>query len=173
MNNTDPSPDPETFVCSYQLGAQEKAKKRNTIIFLETSSGKTLIAVMLLRSYAFAIPKPSRHIAVFLVSTVILVTQVCAPHMLSLAIFHLVLSIANGILDVLPLVSNDSTARSALWSILQRVFCLAEENDDGSLDLHRLTLLLLDKHFLIDAMIRENKDLPIEDILSSANCSAG
>lgn len=55
-----------------------------------------------------------------------------------------------GLLDVLPLVSNDSTARSALWSILQRVLCQVEENDDGSLDLHRLTLLLLDKHFLIE-----------------------
>lgn len=55
-----------------------------------------------------------------------------------------------GLLDVLPLVSNDSTARSALWSILQRVLCRAEENDDGSLDLHRLILLLLDKHFLIE-----------------------
>ncbi|KAG6481328.1 uncharacterized protein LOC122015099 isoform X1 [Zingiber officinale] len=68
---------------------------------------------------------------------------------------NLVLSIANdfqflqGLLDALPFVSIDSTARSALWSILQRVLCLTEGNDDGSLDLHRLTLLLLDKHFLI------------------------
>ncbi|KAG6470340.1 hypothetical protein ZIOFF_071405 [Zingiber officinale] len=126
---------------SYQLEALEKAKKDNTIIFLETGSEKTLIVVMLLRSYAFAIRKPLQHIVVFLIPTVIWVTQ--------------------GLLDALPLVSNDSIARSALWSILQRVFCLAEENDDGSLDLHRLTLLLLDKQFLIDAMIRENKDLPI------------
>ncbi|KAG6468599.1 hypothetical protein ZIOFF_073287 [Zingiber officinale] len=125
----------------YQLEALEKAKKDNTIIFLETGSEKTLIVVMLLRSYAFMIRKPLQHIVVFLIPTVILVTQ--------------------GLLDALPLVSNDSTTRSALWSILQRVFCLAEENDDGSLDLHRLTLLLLDKYFLIDAMIRGNKDLPI------------
>ncbi|KAG6516363.1 hypothetical protein ZIOFF_026822 [Zingiber officinale] len=53
----------------------EKAKKENTIIFLETSSRKTLIAVMLLRSYAFAIRKPLRHIAIFLIPTIILVTQ--------------------------------------------------------------------------------------------------
>ncbi|KAG6529354.1 hypothetical protein ZIOFF_011551 [Zingiber officinale] len=75
MNSTDPSPDPETFTCSYQLEVLEKAKKENTIIFLETGSGKTLIAVMLLRSYAFTIRKPSQHIAVFLVPTIILVTQ--------------------------------------------------------------------------------------------------
>ncbi|XP_042383496.1 endoribonuclease Dicer homolog 2a-like [Zingiber officinale] len=74
-NGTDPPPDPETFARSYQLEALEKAKKENTIVFLETGSGKTLIAVMLLRSYAFAIRKPSRHIAVFLVPTVVLVTQ--------------------------------------------------------------------------------------------------
>ncbi|KAG6468597.1 hypothetical protein ZIOFF_073285 [Zingiber officinale] len=132
---------------SYQLEALEKAKKDNTIIFLETGSEKTLIVVMLLRSYAFTIRKPLQHIVVFLIPTVILVTQ--------------------GLLDALPLVSNDSTTRSALWSILQRVFCLAEENDDGSLDLHRLTLLLLDKQFLIDAMIRENKDLPIQHLFIS------
>ncbi|WOK91953.1 endoribonuclease [Canna indica] len=68
-------PDPETFARNYQLEALETAKKKNTIIFLETGSGKTLIAVMLLRSYAYAIRKPSRHIAVFLVPTVVLVNQ--------------------------------------------------------------------------------------------------
>lgn len=71
----EPSPDPETFARSYQLEALETARKQNTIVFLETGSGKTLIAVMLLRSYAHAITKPSDHIAVFLVPTVVLVHQ--------------------------------------------------------------------------------------------------
>ncbi|KAG6483851.1 hypothetical protein ZIOFF_060637 [Zingiber officinale] len=70
----------ESSVCSfdhrsYQLEVLEKAKKEKTIIFLETGFGKMLIAVMLLRSYAFAIQKPSQHIVVFLVRTIILVTQ--------------------------------------------------------------------------------------------------
>lgn len=63
-------------VFSYQLEALEKAIKQNTIVFLETGSGKTLIAVMLLRAYAHSIRKPSDSIAVFLVPTVVLVTQV-------------------------------------------------------------------------------------------------
>lgn len=71
----EPTPDPETFARSYQLEALEIARKQNTIVFLETGSGKTLIAVMLLRSYAHAIRKPSDHIAVFLVPTVVLVHQ--------------------------------------------------------------------------------------------------
>lgn len=121
-NGTDPPPDPETFarrfafrlpppsssallcpgvssVCSfdrrsYQLEALEKAKKENTIVFLETGSGKTLIAVMLLRSYAFAIRKPSRHITVFLVPTVVLVTQVRSRRTVSSAILVLGLLVA-------------------------------------------------------------------------------
>ena len=65
------------FPCSYQLEALEKAIHENTIVFLETGSGKTLIAIMLLRSYAYLLRKPSPYIAVFLVPKVVLVTQVC------------------------------------------------------------------------------------------------
>ncbi|KAK1273867.1 hypothetical protein QJS04_geneDACA021904 [Acorus gramineus] len=68
--------DPESFARGYQLEALEKAKKENTIVFLETGSGKTLIAVMLLRSYAHLIRKPSEGIAVFLAPTVHLVAQI-------------------------------------------------------------------------------------------------
>lgn len=60
---------------SYQLEALEKAKKENTIVYLETGSGKTLIAVMLLKSYAHLLRKPSPFIGVFLVPTVVLVSQ--------------------------------------------------------------------------------------------------
>lgn len=63
--------------CSYQLEALESALKQNTIVFLETGSGKTLIAIMLLRSYAYLLRKPSPFIAVFLVPKVVLVPQVC------------------------------------------------------------------------------------------------
>jgi len=64
------------FFHSYQLEALEQALKQNTIVFLETGSGKTLIATMLLRSYAHLLRKPSRFIAVFLVPEVFLVRQV-------------------------------------------------------------------------------------------------
>ncbi|KAJ4752041.1 Protein Dicer [Rhynchospora pubera] len=68
-------PDPETYARSYQLEALEKAKRENTIVYLETGSGKTLIAVMLLKSYAHLLRKPSPFISVFLVPTVVLVSQ--------------------------------------------------------------------------------------------------
>lgn len=64
-------------LCSYQLEALEKALEQNTVLFLETGSGKTLVAIMLLRSYAYLIRKPSPFIAVFLVPHVVLVQQVC------------------------------------------------------------------------------------------------
>ncbi|WCJ38881.1 dicer-like 2 [Euphorbia peplus] len=64
-----------TFARSYQLEAFEKAKNENTIVYLETGSGKTLIAIMLLRSYAYMIRKPSPFFTVFLVPKVVLVKQ--------------------------------------------------------------------------------------------------
>ncbi|XP_068665056.1 endoribonuclease Dicer homolog 2 [Aristolochia californica] len=70
-----PEPEPEEFARFYQLEALEKAKKENTIVFLETGSGKTLIAIMLLRNYAHQLRKPSEMVAVFLVPTVVLVKQ--------------------------------------------------------------------------------------------------
>ncbi|XP_022635484.1 endoribonuclease Dicer homolog 2 isoform X2 [Vigna radiata var. radiata] len=60
---------------SYQLEALDKAIRENTIVYLETGSGKTLIAIMLLRSYAHHFRKPSPFIAVFLVPQVVLVSQ--------------------------------------------------------------------------------------------------
>ncbi|KAK4278616.1 hypothetical protein QN277_016440 [Acacia crassicarpa] len=67
--------DPLPFARSYQLEALEKSIRQNTIVYLETGSGKTLIAIMLLRSYAYLLRKPSPSIAVFLVPTVVLVKQ--------------------------------------------------------------------------------------------------
>ncbi|KAJ7978287.1 Endoribonuclease Dicer-like [Quillaja saponaria] len=69
------SANPVPFARSYQLEALEKAIKQNTIVFLETGSGKTLIAIMLLRSYAYLLRKPSSFIAIFLVPKVVLVPQ--------------------------------------------------------------------------------------------------
>ncbi|KAK8625484.1 hypothetical protein V6N13_090355 [Hibiscus sabdariffa] len=69
------SADPLLFARSYQVEALEKALKQNTIAYLETGSGKTLIAIMLLRSYAYLIRKPSPFFAVFLVPQVVLVKQ--------------------------------------------------------------------------------------------------
>ncbi|KAJ0644742.1 putative ribonuclease III [Helianthus annuus] len=64
-----------SFARSYQIEALAQAIKENTIVFLETGSGKTLIAIMLLRHYAYLLKKPSPYIAVFLVPTVVLVKQ--------------------------------------------------------------------------------------------------
>uniref|UniRef100_A0A7N0TZ54 DEAD/DEAH-box helicase domain-containing protein n=1 Tax=Kalanchoe fedtschenkoi TaxID=63787 RepID=A0A7N0TZ54_KALFE len=69
------SADPFSFARSYQLEALEKAVNENTIVFLETGAGKTLIAIMLLRTYAYQIRKPSTNLAIFLVPQVVLVRQ--------------------------------------------------------------------------------------------------
>ncbi|CAM8924446.1 unnamed protein product [Rhodiola kirilowii] len=67
--------DPFSFARSYQLDALEKAIEGNTIVYLETGAGKTLIAIMLLRRYAYRIRKPSTKLAIFLVPKVVLVKQ--------------------------------------------------------------------------------------------------
>ncbi|PRQ41503.1 putative ribonuclease III post-transcriptional gene silencing PAZ-Argonaute family [Rosa chinensis] len=74
-DGTQQSADPLPFARSYQLEALDAAIKRNTIVFLETGSGKTLIAIMLLRSYSHLLRKPSPFVAVFLVPQVVLVQQ--------------------------------------------------------------------------------------------------
>ncbi|KAK7380380.1 hypothetical protein VNO78_32890 [Psophocarpus tetragonolobus] len=63
------------FARNYQLEALDHAIRENTIVYLETGAGKTLIAIMLLRSYAHLLRKPSPFIAVFLVPQVVLVSQ--------------------------------------------------------------------------------------------------
>uniref|UniRef100_A0ACD5WPN7 Uncharacterized protein n=1 Tax=Avena sativa TaxID=4498 RepID=A0ACD5WPN7_AVESA len=47
----------------------------NTVVFLDTGAGKTLIAGMLLRAYAHRVRKPARDFAVFLVPSRVLVEQ--------------------------------------------------------------------------------------------------
>jgi CRISPR/Cas system-associated endonuclease/helicase Cas3 len=60
----------------YQLEVLEKASKENIILYLETGGGKTLIAVLLMKSLAHNLRlKGDKRIAVFLVPTVILVHQ--------------------------------------------------------------------------------------------------
>lgn len=68
---------PEEQARQYQLDVLEQAKKRNTIAFLETGAGKTLIAVLLMKSISADLQKQNKKmLAVFLVPKVPLVYQV-------------------------------------------------------------------------------------------------
>lgn len=61
----------------YQLDVLEQAKKKNTIAFLETGAGKTLIAVLLIKSINHQMQKKKmKMLAIFLVPKVPLVYQV-------------------------------------------------------------------------------------------------
>ncbi|KAL2468872.1 Endoribonuclease Dicer-like protein 1 [Forsythia ovata] len=67
---------PEEQARQYQLDVLEQAKKRNTIAFLETGAGKTLIAVLLIKSVYVELQKQNKKmLAVFLVPKVPLVYQ--------------------------------------------------------------------------------------------------
>lgn len=60
----------------YQLDVLEQAKKKNTIAFLETGAGKTLIAVLLIKSICAEMQRENKKIlAIFLVPKVPLVYQ--------------------------------------------------------------------------------------------------
>ncbi|KAL3684813.1 hypothetical protein R1sor_002835 [Riccia sorocarpa] len=68
--------DPEGLARRYQLEVLAEAKKRNTIVYLETGCGKTLIAVLLMKSLAHKLRIPTdKKVAVFLAPTVSLVRQ--------------------------------------------------------------------------------------------------
>ncbi|KAK4267099.1 hypothetical protein QN277_023932 [Acacia crassicarpa] len=67
---------PEEKARKYQLDVLEQAKQRNTIAFLETGAGKTLIAVLLMKSIHESLQKHNKKmLAVFLVPKVPLVYQ--------------------------------------------------------------------------------------------------
>lgn len=67
---------PEEQARKYQLDVLEQAKKKNTIAFLETGAGKTLIAVLLIKSICEEMQKENKKIlAIFLVPKVPLVYQ--------------------------------------------------------------------------------------------------
>ena len=63
----------------YQLDVLEQAKKKNTIAFLETGAGKTLIAVLLMKSIKDEMERnKAKMLAIFLVPKVPLVYQVAS-----------------------------------------------------------------------------------------------
>ncbi|KAM0946851.1 hypothetical protein DsansV1_C08g0079921 [Dioscorea sansibarensis] len=66
----------EEHARKYQLDVLEQAKKKNTIAFLETGAGKTLIAVLLIKSICAEMLKENKKmLAIFLVPKVPLVYQ--------------------------------------------------------------------------------------------------
>ncbi|XP_048230330.1 endoribonuclease Dicer homolog 1 isoform X2 [Ricinus communis] len=67
---------PEEQARQYQLDVLEQAKRKNTIAFLETGAGKTLIAVLLMKSLSNDLQRQNKKmLAVFLVPKVPLVYQ--------------------------------------------------------------------------------------------------
>lgn len=78
-NKTDETKErvPEEHARKYQLDVLEQAKQKNTIAFLETGAGKTLIAILLIKSIHESLQKQDKKmLAVFLVPKVPLVYQV-------------------------------------------------------------------------------------------------
>nr|XP_043612306.1 endoribonuclease Dicer homolog 1 [Erigeron canadensis] len=67
---------PQEHARKYQLDVLEQAKTKNTIAFLETGAGKTLIAVLLIKSVSLDLHRQGKKmLAVFLVPKVPLVYQ--------------------------------------------------------------------------------------------------
>ncbi|KAJ7568468.1 hypothetical protein O6H91_01G033700 [Diphasiastrum complanatum] len=67
--------EPEKIARRYQLEVLERALSHNTIIYLETGCGKTLIAVLLIRALSHLFRKPEKGICVFLVPSICICKQ--------------------------------------------------------------------------------------------------
>jgi endoribonuclease Dicer len=97
---------PEEKARQYQLDVLEQAKNRNTIAFLETGAGKTLIAVLLIKSIHHTLHHQNKKmLAVFLVPKVPLVYQVIYP-----------LSHNNLLFNAMQLVSIHSFCSTSLFN---------------------------------------------------------
>ncbi|KAK3033196.1 hypothetical protein RJ639_036988 [Escallonia herrerae] len=70
-----PVKDPTKVARNYQMELCRKALKENIIVYLETGSGKTHIAVCLIYEMSHLIKKPEKNLCVFLAPTVALVEQ--------------------------------------------------------------------------------------------------
>ncbi|KAL0305353.1 UNVERIFIED_CONTAM: Endoribonuclease Dicer4, partial [Sesamum angustifolium] len=59
----------------YQIDLCKKALEENIVVYLETGSGKTHIAVLLIYEMGHLIRKPQKNKCIFLAPTVALVQQ--------------------------------------------------------------------------------------------------
>lgn len=67
------------------------------------------------------------------------------------------LSFLQGLLDVLPFVSDDSQARGALWSVLARVLVQVEVDSMSQSSLQQYGSVLIDKSELIEEDLDSHK----------------
>lgn len=73
-----------------------------------------------------------------------------------------------GLFDILPLVSDDSHARNALWCTLARLLIQIDANN-SSIDLHQFASIFLEKADLIEEDLESHSvDKLDEDVNSSA-----
>ncbi|OAY66293.1 Protein SAAL1 [Ananas comosus] len=87
---------------------------------------------------------------------------------------HLILGLSKdfhflqGLFDILPLVSDDSQARNALWCTLARLLIQIDDNN-SSTDLHQFASIFLEKASLIEEDLESHSmDKLDEDVNSSA-----
>ncbi|KAL0315311.1 UNVERIFIED_CONTAM: Endoribonuclease Dicer4 [Sesamum radiatum] len=70
-----PAKDPRRIARKYQIDLCKKALEENIVVYLETGSGKTHIAVLLIYEMGHLIRKPQKNKCIFLAPTVALVQQ--------------------------------------------------------------------------------------------------
>ncbi|XP_073108239.1 uncharacterized protein [Elaeis guineensis] len=97
---------------------------------------------------------------------------------------HLILELSHdflflqGLLDILPLVSDDLQARNALWCILASLLAHIQESNISISALHQFALLLLDKSYLIEEDLeghpldKVGEDLENSNALKKSDASA-
>ncbi|KAJ4970103.1 hypothetical protein NE237_003202 [Protea cynaroides] len=107
------------------------------------------------------------------VSSVVLISNILtdAPG-LALAMSH-DFPFLQGLLENFPLVSDDSEARSALWSVLARLLVQVEEHDVSPSNLHKyVEVLVKNLNFIEEDLIDHQVEESSEDFFKSSSTSA-
>ncbi|KAK9124014.1 hypothetical protein Sjap_013616 [Stephania japonica] len=87
------------------------------------------------------------------VTAIVLIANILADVPDAVAVISKDLSLLQGLLDIIPFVSDDIDARNALWSVLGRIFAQVQDDANPSTLCHYVSLLVEKSDFIEEDLV--------------------